>query len=52
MDLRSPCIKVCIPDNENVYCTGCDRTLDEIREWWVLSDEDKRKILERIARDY
>lgn len=43
----SPCVKICtIIDNQ---CIGCDRTTDEIREWFYCDDERKKEILERIS---
>lgn len=46
--VKSPCIKICTPDDTNEYCIGCYRTLDEIREWFVLSDAQKLDILEKV----
>lgn len=48
--VKSPCIKICTPDEDNVYCVGCLRTLDEIREWFILSDSQKLDILEKIKK--
>lgn len=45
----SPCIKIC--SLENGYCIGCGRSQDEIREWFIATDERKKEIKERIARD-
>lgn len=42
----SPCVKICtIIDNK---CIGCDRTADEIREWFYCDDQRKKEILKRI----
>ena len=51
---RSPCISVCVLDSEDV-CLGCYRSAAEITDWFMASDEEKRRILrrarERMERD-
>ncbi len=44
----SPCIAVCQIDMANGLCLGCRRTADEIREWPILSAEEKQQILQSI----
>ena len=44
--IPSPCISVCTIEGD--YCQGCFRTLDEIREWIILSAEQKKAILDLI----
>ena len=44
--MKSPCIKVCIL--EDGICIGCFRTQDEIREWIIYTDEQKRVVLEKL----
>lgn len=40
--VESPCIKVCqIKDG---YCTGCFRTIDEIRDWMIMSEYEQKKL--------
>jgi predicted Fe-S protein YdhL (DUF1289 family) len=41
----SPCVSVCTLDPVSDICIGCLRTVDEIREWPILSAEEKRRIL-------
>ena len=38
---HSPCINLCRMDDEDRYCLGCRRTLDEIAIWSELSDLEK-----------
>ncbi len=38
---HSPCINLCKMDDEDRYCLGCRRTLDEIAAWSELSDLEK-----------
>lgn len=45
----SPCITVCQVDDESGCCIGCFRSIDEIREWPILSADEKRAVLARIA---
>ena len=46
---QSPCISICTLDDNDV-CMGCLRTLDEIVDWTMLSDDEKRGVLERVAQ--
>jgi len=39
----SPCVKVC--RIEDRYCAGCLRTVDEIRDWMIMSDYEQKKLL-------
>ena len=43
-EIKSPCISVCALD-ENDVCFGCYRTANEITNWSVYSDEEKRDVL-------
>ncbi len=45
----SPCIAVCQIDDATGYCLGCYRDVDEIREWLIMSGEEKRVVLARTA---
>ena len=44
----SPCIKVCEFKKGADECKGCYRTIDEIRDWIIMTDEEKRAIKEKI----
>ena len=44
----SPCITVCQIDDTTGLCLGCARNVDEIREWPILTAEEKKQILEHI----
>jgi len=46
--IPSPCIAVCQIDNTSGLCLGCSRSIDEIREWPILSAEEKQRILKLI----
>jgi uncharacterized protein len=42
--IASPCIRICCLDDANV-CIGCGRTLDEIRLWSEMSEQEKSETL-------
>lgn len=44
----SPCISVCELDLAQSRCKGCHRTLDELRAWGAMTDDEKRVVWERI----
>ena len=43
---RSPCISVCALDTNDI-CTGCHRSAEEITDWFMASDVQKREVLRR-----
>lgn len=43
----SPCVAVCAYDGSGL-CKGCLRNSDEIREWMIMSAEQKLAVLEQI----
>lgn len=45
----SPCVSVCRLDEATGYCLGCRRTIDEIRDWIIMTADQKREVLARIA---
>lgn len=45
----SPCIKVCQVDDDTALCIGCHRSIDEIRDWPIMTAEEKTRALDRIA---
>jgi predicted Fe-S protein YdhL (DUF1289 family) len=46
--IASPCIDVCQLDHDTGYCRGCLRDIDEIRNWMILSADEKRALLDRL----
>lgn len=46
----SPCIAVCQVDPRTDRCIGCRRHLDEIRDWPILTAEQKRAILAELPQ--
>jgi len=45
----SPCISVCTIDDASGHCRGCYRTIDEIRDWPIMTADEKRSVLARTA---
>lgn len=46
---QSPCISVCVLDDEDI-CMGCYRSAEEVTDWFMATDEQKRDVL-RKARE-
>ncbi len=44
--VKSPCIAVCVLDVDDI-CEGCFRSGEEITDWFMADDEQKREILAR-----
>lgn len=47
--ISSPCVSICVLNDEDV-CTGCYRTVDEIREWLLMNDQERLEVLEKCAQ--
>ena len=45
--VESPCVNIC--RMKGGLCEGCGRTLGEIAEWSMATDDRRRAILARIA---
>lgn len=53
LPIKSPCVSICALDEQDL-CTGCQRSITEIREWKHASNERRGEILqasEQRARD-
>ena len=46
--IPSPCIAVCDLEEGTDLCLGCRRHVDEIRDWPVMTADEKRATLSRI----
>jgi hypothetical protein len=44
----SPCLSICRMDAASGMCEGCFRTLDEIADWGMMRDEQKRSVWQAI----
>lgn len=45
MSISTPCIKVCLIDDETGLCEGCGRTREEIATWGRFSEEERLEIM-------
>lgn len=45
--ILTPCIRVCAVDETGV-CTGCKRTLEEIKNWLHYTDAERTIICKRL----
>ncbi len=43
----SPCIKKC--NLEGDQCTGCYRTVDEIRNWRNMNEQEKKEVCFKVC---
>jgi len=48
VSVPSPCQSICRFDGEP-FCRGCYRNADEIREWIIMTREQKLGVLEKIS---
>ncbi|NMT63589.1 DUF1289 domain-containing protein [Marinobacter orientalis] len=47
--VRSPCVSICALDDNDI-CVGCHRSGDEITRWSRMSNEERREVLQKVAR--
>ena len=46
---QSPCVRNCCLDDDLV-CLGCFRTIEEIKDWSIVDDQQRRLILQNAQR--
>ncbi|HET7847857.1 MAG TPA: DUF1289 domain-containing protein [Pseudolabrys sp.] len=46
--MATPCIKVCALDPRSGRCLGCGRTIEEIAQWTLLSDEERARVMAEL----
>ncbi len=44
----SPCISVCQIEEATGWCLGCRRSIDEIRDWMIMSPEERQRVLDAL----
>jgi predicted Fe-S protein YdhL (DUF1289 family) len=49
--VKSPCVGKCNYDSSLEQCSDCGRTKDEISRWYVMTDDEKLEVLERLMKD-
>ena len=45
----SPCLGVCVIDEDRGLCTGCVRTLDEIARWSSMHPAERQAVMDRLG---
>ncbi|MBC7809325.1 MAG: DUF1289 domain-containing protein [Akkermansiaceae bacterium] len=45
----TPCVKICALNDAGTVCTGCGRTLGEIGNWRRMTEDERRRVMERLA---
>ena len=46
--MESPCVKICTYDAGTGLCLGCGRTLKEIGDWFAMSDDQRRAVMQQL----
>ena len=46
--MESPCVKICTYDPDSGLCRGCGRSLEEIADWYCMSDAERRAVMEKL----
>ncbi|MGY8699787.1 MAG: DUF1289 domain-containing protein [bacterium] len=49
LNFESPCIKNCKLNEITKICEGCGRTIKEIMQWTLMTDEDRKEIMKRVG---
>ena len=48
-EIESPCVSICRMENE--VCVGCGRTVDDVVNWYDMTDDEKQAVLNRIEKE-
>lgn len=48
LEIKSPCISVCAMHEQTGFCQGCYRTIDEIKAWWDMGQEEQKSLLAEL----
>ncbi|MGB0902736.1 DUF1289 domain-containing protein [Halocynthiibacter sp.] len=44
-EIESPCVNICVIQPKTRLCTGCGRSIDEIRDWSAMETSERRDIM-------
>jgi predicted Fe-S protein YdhL (DUF1289 family) len=47
-EVSTPCINICRMDEQNRFCIGCFRTLDELKRWSGMTEEERLAIMAQL----
>lgn len=45
----TPCVSVCKIDKQTRKCTGCGRTIEQIKDWTKYSDQDRMNVMKELG---
>ncbi|MDJ1159793.1 DUF1289 domain-containing protein [Chelatococcus sp. SYSU_G07232] len=43
--ISTPCVKICVLDDQTGFCEGCGRTRSEVARWLRMSEWQRRRIM-------
>jgi len=46
--ILTPCVKVCVMDDESGLCLGCRRTIAEIGGWARLTEAEREAVMAEL----
>jgi uncharacterized protein len=46
--LETPCVNICLLDDETGHCVGCGRSIGEIAGWGQMSDAERRAVMRAL----
>jgi predicted Fe-S protein YdhL (DUF1289 family) len=46
--VETPCIRICKQDNELGFCIGCGRTIMEVFQWYDMTPEQRKALMEKL----
>jgi predicted Fe-S protein YdhL (DUF1289 family) len=47
-NIETPCIGVCTVDDKTGFCMGCFRSLEEIQNWWDMTDQQRSEVMQKL----
>ena len=45
----TPCVSVCKIDKQTRKCTGCGRTIEQIKDWTKYSDKQRMSVMKDLG---
>lgn len=47
-EVASPCVNICVVHPGARICTGCYRSIEEIARWSVMTEAERKAVLEAL----
>lgn len=47
-EMLSPCVKICTYEPSLGMCSGCGRTLAEVRGWFEMTDAQRKAVMDQL----